>query len=132
MIQGGADVTITETKCRINITHWNTQNHLSHTPVRGKTVFHETGVPKRLGTTALESVTCKHFTKLPTLNIGKVKRRNVIQNTRREENDREKPNLDKIYKGMKKTTDFANEKAARKIDKEESTTKLCLEKLPNC
>ena len=38
----------------------------------------------------------------------------------------------KIYKGMKKTTDFANEKAARKTDKEESTTKLCLEKLPNC
>ena len=94
MTQGGADVTITETKYRINIRHLNTRNHPSHTPVRGKTVFHETGVPKKLGTTALESVTCKHFTKLPALNIGKVKRCNVIQNTRREENDREKPNLE--------------------------------------
>ena len=93
MIQGGADVII-ETQCPINTTHLNTQDHLSRTPVRGKPVFREIGVPERLGPAALESVAFKHFTKLPALNTSKVKRCSVIQKTREEENDREKPNLE--------------------------------------
>ena len=85
---------IIETQCTINPTHLNTRDRPSRTPVCGKTVFRETGVPERLGPDALESVPFKHFTKLPALNTSKVKRCNVIQKTREEENDREKPNLE--------------------------------------
>ena len=85
---------IIETKCTVTTMHLNTRDRPSPTPARGKPLFHETGVPERLGTAALESVPFKHFTKLPALNISKAKRCNVKQKTREEENERERPNLE--------------------------------------
>ena len=58
MICGGADVIIIEIKYTKNAMQLNHPEIILHSPVHGKTVFHETNwslVPKRLGSAALNT-----------------------------------------------------------------------------